>query len=165
VLFRSDVISIGKINDLFDGAGITETHPTKSNANGIDTLIDVLGKPFNGLAYINLVDFDMLWGHRNDPRGFAGGLEYFDSRFNEIVSMLSPGDLFIISADHGCDPTTISTDHSREYVPILAGIAGFERKIGRNIGTRDSFADLGATVLDFFGHSQPNGKSFLKELS
>jgi phosphopentomutase len=157
-----DVIAIGKINDLFDGAGITQTRPTKSNADGIDTLIDVLGKPFDGLAYINLVDFDMLWGHRNDPRGFAGGLEYFDSRLPEILAMFGDRDLFLISADHGCDPTTTSTDHSREYVPILAGIYPFER--GANLGVRGSFADLGATVLGYFRLRQPYGKSFLEEL-
>ncbi len=157
-----DVIAIGKINDLFDGAGVTKTIPTKSNANGIDTLIDVLSRPFDGLAYINLVDFDMLWGHRNDPKGFAGGLEYFDSRLPEILEKLWPGNLFIISADHGCDPTTPSTDHSREYVPILAGIHPFDG--GNGLGVRTSFADLGATVLDFFGLTQPTGKSFLKEI-
>ncbi|HBZ01575.1 MAG TPA: phosphopentomutase [candidate division Zixibacteria bacterium] len=156
------VISIGKINDLFAGSGITENHPTKSNANGVDTLIEILGKSFDGLVYINLVDFDMLWGHRNDVRNFAGGLEYFDTRFPEIKAKLSSKDLFIISADHGCDPTTPSTDHSREYVPILAGL-GMARQ-SKSLEIRKSFADLGATVLDLFGLHQPMGESFLGDL-
>jgi phosphopentomutase len=159
-----DVISIGKIIDLFDGSGITESHPTKSNADGVDTLVKILGRKYNGLVYINLVDFDMLWGHRNDFRGFAGGLEYFDKRLPEITAKLSAGDLFIISADHGCDPTTESTDHSREYVPILAGLSDFAVRRGKSLGTRKTFADLGATVLDFFELHQPMGTSFLGDL-
>ena len=159
-----DVISIGKINDLFAGVGLTASHTTKSNADGVDKLVDILGTSFNGLVYINLVDFDMLWGHRNDFRGFAGGLEYFDSKLGQIISKFNSGDLFIISADHGCDPTTPSTDHSREYVLLLAGLAKFDGKIGKNLGIRGSFADLGATVLDFFGLKQPEGESFLREL-
>jgi phosphopentomutase len=158
------VISIGKINDLFAGKGISESHPTKSNADGVDKLLDILGKPFNGLVYINLVDFDMLWGHRNDVRGFAGGLEYFDKRLPEIIAKLSKGDLFIISADHGCDPTTPSTDHSREYVPILASLCNFNVKWGGPLGTRSSFADLGATVLEHYHLHQPTGQSFMGEL-
>lgn len=158
-----DVISIGKINDLFAGAGITRTYPTKSNAQGIDTLIEVLDTEFDGLIYINLVDFDMLWGHRNDYEGFAGGLEYFDSRFSEILGAFKDEDLLIISADHGCDPTTPSTDHSREYVPVLAGIAPFGKDT-KNLGTRRTFADLGATVLERFGLKQPEGNSFLGDL-
>jgi phosphopentomutase len=159
-----DVISIGKINDLFAGRGITESHPTKSNADGIETLIKILDMDFNGLVYINLVDFDMLWGHRNDYKGFAGGLEYFDGKLDEITARFNPGDLFIISADHGCDPTTPSTDHSREYVLLLAGVTGSVPKIGKNLGVRETFADLGATVLDYFGLKQPVGTSFLGSL-
>ncbi len=158
-----EVISVGKINDLFAGAGITDSYPTESNADGIDTLIELLKTEFNGLLYINLVDFDMLWGHRNDYLGFAGGLEYFDNRLKEILESLKEKDLFIISADHGCDPTTVSTDHSREYVPILAGVAPFGKK-GVNLGIRKTFADLGATTLDYFGLKQPAGLSFLGEL-
>ena len=158
------VISIGKISDLFAGSGITENHPTKSNADGVDKLVEIMGQQFDGLVYINLVDFDMLWGHRNDVRGFADGLEYFDRRFPEIIEKLKRGDLFIISADHGCDPTTPSTDHSREYVPILANLGDFELMRGRPLGTRNSFADLGATVLDFFKLKQPDGTSFLGDL-
>ncbi len=159
-----EVISIGKINDLFNGYGVTESSPTKSNADGIDTLVEAMESRFNGLVYINLVDFDMLWGHRNDIKGFAAGLEYFDSRLNEILSKLIPGDLFMISADHGCDPTTPSTDHSREYVPILARIAASDKHQSSNLGIRESFADLGATVLDYFSLKQPTGKSFLGDL-
>ena len=158
-----DVISIGKINDLFAGSGISRSFPTKSNADGIDTLIEILSTEFKGLVYINLVDFDMLWGHRNDYEGFAGGLEFFDSRLAEILGKLNNGDLFIISADHGCDPTTPSTDHSREYVPVLAGIFPLSSK-GVNLEIRKSFADLGATVLEYFGLKQPRGLSFLGDL-
>ena len=159
-----DVISIGKINDLFAGVGITASHPTKSNADGIGTFIKILDTNFNGLVYINLVDFDMLWGHRNDYRSFAGGLEYFDSKLGDIMSSFQPGDLFIISADHGCDPTTPSTDHSREYVLLLAGIARFDGKIGKNLTVRQTFSDLGATVLEYFGLIQPIGNSFMESL-
>jgi phosphopentomutase len=158
------VISIGKINDLFAGKDITESNPTKSNANGVDKLIEILGRSFDGLVYINLVDFDMLWGHRNDFRSFGGGLEYFDQRLPEIMARFSLGDLFIISADHGCDPTTPSTDHSREYVPILSNLSDFDSHNGKSLGIRKSFADLGATVLDYFGLQQPTGTSFLGEL-
>jgi phosphopentomutase len=160
---RHDVIGIGKISDLFVGSGVTKALPTKTNEDGINTLIDVLGSVFNGLAYINLVDFDMLWGHRNDFKGFADGLVYFDKRLREIKARLRDGDLFMISADHGCDPTTPSTDHSREYVPILAGIYPF-KKPGRPLGIRKTFADIGATVLDHFRLRQPVGESFLSEL-
>ena len=158
-----EVISVGKINDLYAGSGITKTFPTRSNAEGIDTLIEVSKGDFEGIIYINLVDFDMLWGHRNDFEGFAGGLEYFDSRLDEITDALVRDDLFIISADHGCDPTTPSTDHSREYVPVLAGIYPFE-STGKNLGVRKTFADLGATVLDYFGFAQQKGDSFLGDL-
>lgn len=158
-----EVISVGKINDLYAGSGITKSLPTKSNAEGIDTLIEVLKKEFSGLVYINLVDFDMLWGHRNDYKGFARGLEYFDGRLIEIRGRLKKDDLFIISADHGCDPTMPSTDHSREYVPLLAGIYALE-STGKNLGVRKTFADLGATVLDYFELTQPNGESFLGDL-
>lgn len=158
-----EVISVGKIVDLFAGSGITKSFPTRSNSEGIDTLIEVLKGNFNGLVYTNLVDFDMLWGHRNDFAGFARGLEYFDGRLKEIMKVFKDGDLFFISADHGCDPTTPSTDHSREYVPLLAGIYPFE-KTGKNLGVRKSFADLGATVLEYLGLTLPNGDSFLGDI-
>ncbi len=158
-----DVIGIGKIADLFAGHGITRSIPTRNNEDGINRLIEVLDSDFDGLVYINLVDFDMLWGHRNDFHGFAGGLRYFDSRLGEIMGKLRDGDLFIISADHGCDPTTPSTDHSREYVPILAGINPL-RKQGATLGTRRTFADIGATVLEFFSKTQGVGESFLPDL-
>jgi phosphopentomutase len=158
-----DVISIGKIFDLFAGSGITKSIPTVSNEDGIEKLIDTLSREFNGLTYINLVDFDMLWGHRNDYKGFAGGLEFFDSKLNLILDSLIDGDLFLISADHGCDPTTPSTDHSREFVPVLAGIAPFQNP-GSDLKIRDSFADLGATVLEYLNLDQRTGKSFLRSL-
>ena len=156
-----EVISIGKISDLFAGCGITKSIPSISNIDGMNKLIETLRGNFEGLIYINLVDFDMLWGHRNDFSNFARGLEYFDDRIEDIFSGLKDGDLFIISADHGCDPTTPSTDHSREYVPILAGLYPFENKRGANLGERETFADLGASVLDYFGLVQSSGKSFL----
>jgi phosphopentomutase len=159
-----DVIGVGKINDLFAGSGITRSCPTKSNAEGIERLIEILGEDFSGLVYVNLVDFDMLWGHRNDYRGFASGLEFFDGGLDDVLRHFQEGEFFAITADHGCDPTTPSTDHSREYVPVLAGIAPFGKKAGKDLGVRKTFADLGATVLDFFGLRQPRGDSFLKEL-
>jgi phosphopentomutase len=158
-----DVIGIGKIADLFAGSGITKSHPTKSNAYGVDMLLEVLSSQFDGLVYINLVDFDMLWGHRNDIEGFAEGLRYFDGRIGQIIGKLSDGELFIVSADHGCDPTTPSTDHSREYVPVLAGIHPFTTE-GNSLGTRRTFADIGATTLEYFGLKQSTGESFLRRL-
>jgi phosphopentomutase len=161
---KYDVITVGKVDDLFAGRGVTKSRHTKSNAEGIECIIEFLKGEFNGLLFANLVDFDMIWGHRNDIRGFAGGLEYFDSRLPQILATLHNDDLLIISADHGCDPTTPSTDHSREYVPLLAYSPGFT-SIGQNLGTRSTYADIGATISEIFGLTGLKaGESFLKDL-
>jgi phosphopentomutase len=158
------VIGIGKIEDLFAGHGLTESIHTKNNSDGIDKLVEAIKKFEKGLLFINLVDFDMLWGHRNDPQGFASGLKDFDLMLPEVLNLLRSDDLLVITADHGCDPTTPSTDHSREYVPLL--VYGKSIKKGVNLGTRKSFADVGKTIAEIFRVSgTKNGESFLKDLS
>jgi phosphopentomutase len=160
-----DVITVGKVDYLFAGRGVTLAKHTKSNAHGIESTIEVLSNTeFNGMLFVNLVDFDMLWGHRNDVRQFAGGLEYFDSRLPDILSVLRPDDLFIITADHGCDPTTASTDHSREFVPLIA-FTNSSSGQGKNLGVRSTFADIAATIAEIFEiEGIKHGKSFAKEL-
>ncbi|TVX92830.1 phosphopentomutase [Paenibacillus agilis] len=158
-----DVISVGKINDIFSGEGITASYPTKSNAHGIETTIDVMGQSFEGLLFTNLVDFDSLFGHRRDPEGYAGALEEFDAAVPKLLEMTGPDDLLIITADHGNDPIHPGTDHTREYVPLLVYSPSIEP--GRSLGIRATFADLGATVADNFGAKLPEiGTSFLSEL-
>ena len=159
-----DVISVGKIFDIFAGQGFTESHPTVSNDDGMDKTLAIAKRDFNGLCFVNLVDFDMVYGHRNDVAGYARALTAFDKRLGELLPLLRDDDLLIITADHGCDPATPSTDHSREYTPMLA--IGKGLKTGENLGTRESFADIGATVMEWFGESTENifGKSFLKEI-
>jgi phosphopentomutase len=144
-----DVISVGKIKDIFAGKGITEFVYTKGNEEGIEKTISYLKQDFEGLCFINLVDYDMLYGHRNDIDGYARALTYFDGRLPEILAGLREDDILMITADHGCDPGyTVSTDHSREHTPFLM----YGKKITPgNLGTRDTFADIGATVLDYFG--------------
>lgn len=157
------VWSIGKIYDIFAGRGITDFLRTKDNAEGIDQTLQRMEQDFEGLCFTNLVDFDMLYGHRNDIDGYAKALTYFDSRLPEILEKLREEDILMITADHGCDPATPSTDHSREYVPFLA--YGKSLKKGVNLGTRRQFADVGATILDYF--SVPGklcGESFLPKI-
>lgn len=155
-----DVIAVGKINDIFAGKGITESVRTASNEEGIDQTIEYMQKEFEGLCFINLVDYDMLYGHRNDVDGYAKALTYFDQRLPEIINNLKEEDVLIITADHGCDPSTESTDHSREYTPFLMTGPGI--KEGKNLGTRETFADIGATVLEYFNiESRIQGKSML----
>ena len=127
-------------------------------------MISYAERDFNGLCFVNLVDFDMVYGHRNDVAGYARALTAFDRRLGELLPLLREEDLLIITADHGCDPATPSTDHSREYTPMLA--VGKRLKTGENLGTRESFADIGATVLEWFGESTDDifGNSFLKEI-
>ena len=159
-----DVLSVGKIYDIFAGKGLTESRPTTSNEDGMDATMGMANRDFNGLCFVNLVDFDMVYGHRNDIEGYAKAMTAFDKRLGELLSVLREDDLLIITADHGCDPLTPSTDHSREYTPMLA--YGKKLKSGVNLGTRDSFADIGATVLEWFGLPTEAifGKSFLKEI-
>ncbi|MDQ0111604.1 phosphopentomutase [Paenibacillus harenae] len=155
-----DTIAIGKINDIFDGEGITATSPTKSNADGIAKTIEQLGKPFKGLLFTNLVDFDSLYGHRRDPIGYGKALEEFDLAVPDLVQQLGERDLLIVTADHGNDPVHAGTDHTREYVPILLYSPSFMGP--GKLETRTTFSDLGATIADNFGvEAPPNGESFL----
>lgn len=155
-----DVIGVGKINDIFAGKGITEFVRTQDNADGIEKTLEYMEREFNGLCFVNLVDFDMLYGHRNDVAGYAKALTYFDRQLPRILSAMEPEDVLMITADHGCDPGTPSTDHSREYTPFV--MYGKNLAQGKNLGTRDSFSDIGATVLDYFGLSGGiTGKSML----
>lgn len=147
-----DVISVGKIKDIFAGKGITEYVYTKGNAEGIEKTLAYMERDFEGLCFINLVDYDMLYGHRNDIDGYAAALTYFDEKLPQILSKLKEDDVLMITADHGCDPGyTVSTDHSREHTPFIM----YGKSITPvNLGTRDTFADIGATVLDCF-HIKP----------
>ena len=143
------VIGVGKINDIFAGKGITEFVRTSGNAEGIARTLEYLDRDFEGLCFVNLVDFDMLYGHRNDVEGYARALTYFDRHLSQILKKLRPEDVLMITADHGCDPGTPSTDHSREYTPLI--VYGDPVPSGQNWGTRSSFADIGASVLAYFG--------------
>ncbi len=143
------VISVGKIKDIFAGKGITEAVYTKGNEEGIAQTISYLEKDFEGLCFVNLVDYDMLYGHRNDVDGYARALTYFDGKLPEILDRVRAEDILMLTADHGCDPGyKVSTDHSREHTPFLM----YGRHVTpENLGTRETFADIGATVLDYFG--------------
>lgn len=144
-----DVIAVGKIQDIFAGAGITEYVYTSGNAEGIERTLEYLERDFEGLCFINLVDYDMLYGHRRDVEGYAKALTAFDEKLPEIMAKMRPEDILMITADHGCDPAyQATTDHTREYTPFL--MYG-EKVVPRNLGTRESFADIGATVLEYFG--------------
>lgn len=159
-----DVIAVGKINDIFDGEGVTAAYPSKSNEHGIELTIEQLDKDFNGLLFTNLVDFDSLYGHRRDPEGYAKALEVFDKALPQIMERIGPDDLLIISADHGNDPVHAGTDHTREYVPVLIYSPSLQSP-GKSIGVRETYADLGATIADNFGATAPlHGESFLREL-
>jgi phosphopentomutase len=156
------VVAVGKIGDIFDRRGISEDVHTEGNADGLRRTAEILGRMDRGFLFVNLVDFDMLWGHRNDVRGYARGLEDLDRGLPAVLSRLRKGDVLAITADHGCDPTTPATDHSREYVPLLVNVPGRD---GVPLGTRSSFADLGATVAAYFGLRAAEGKSFLDEVT
>lgn len=158
-----EVIAIGKIEDLFSGRGITKAIHTNGNEDGIEKTIEEIKKDSQGLIFTNLVDFDMLYGHRNNIEGYAKALEYFDNMLPEIISNMKETDILIITADHGNDPSTPSTDHSREYIPIL--IYGKQIKENVNIGTRTTYADIGQTVLDILQLPKlTTGKSFKNEI-
>ena len=155
-----DVIAVGKINDIFAGKGVTEFTYTKGNEEGIEKTLEYLGRDFDGLCFINLVDYDMLYGHRRDIDGYAKALSYFDAKLPEIMGAMRDDDVLMITADHGCDPAyTKTTDHTREYTPFIM--------YGKNIkpvnyGTRAGFCDIAATVLDYLGvKSEVSGKSML----
>lgn len=157
------VIGIGKIEDIYGGSGITAATHTKGNMDGVDKTIEYMKRVDKGLIFTNLVDFDTLYGHRNDPKGFAKAIEDFDARLPEIEGLLKEDDLLILTADHGCDPTTESTDHTREFVPLL--VFGKQAKQGADLGTRETFADIGATIAENFGVPNPGiGTSFLQNI-
>lgn len=159
-----DSIAIGKINDIFDGEGVTEVIKTKSNDDGMDKLIALVKSNFTGLSFTNLVDFDALYGHRRNPSGYAHSLEEFDIRLGELLDILPAGDLLILTADHGNDPTAPGTDHTREMVPLLMYSKDF--KHNGILPSTDTFADLGATIADNFNvEIPPNGKSLLNLLN
>lgn len=153
------VAAVGKIEDIFAGKGITVSSHTANNDETIDEVIRFMQKDFDGLIFANLVDFDMLYGHRNDPIKYANAIEQFDRRIPEIMENLDDDDILIITADHGCDPTTPSTDHSREYVPIL--VYGNQCKRGINLGIRKTFADTASTIAEYFCLEWPAGNSYL----
>ena len=156
-------IGVGKIYDIFAGQGITEMVRNKSNADGMEHTLHYAAQDFEGLCFVNLVDFDMLYGHRNDVDGYANALTEFDVQLRQLLPLLRPADLLFITADHGCDPSTPSTDHSREHVPMLA--YGQKIKPGVNIGTRSTYADLAATVAEYLGvTAEMAGESFLNEI-
>ena len=157
------VTSVGKVADLFAGRGISTSNPTKSDADGIDKIEALMGTQAHGMIFANLVDFDAVYGHRNDVAGYAKNLERFDARLAALLPKLKRDDLLVITADHGNDPTTPSTDHSREHVPIL--LKGDRVAGGTDIGTRATFADLGQTLAENFGIGElANGTSFLREI-
>ncbi|HUQ87388.1 MAG TPA: phosphopentomutase, partial [Vicinamibacterales bacterium] len=157
------VTSVGKVADLFAGRGISSSHPTKSDSDGVDKIEAMLDSQSRGLIFANLVDFDAVYGHRNDTPGYAKNLERFDARLANLLPKLRSDDLLVITADHGNDPTTPSTDHSREHVPIL--LAGDRVAAGTDIGTRATFADLGQTLAENFAvGTLANGTSFLRDI-
>lgn len=158
-----DVVAIGKISDIYDGEGVTEAIRTTSNMDGMDKLIETFDKEFTGLSFVNLVDFDALFGHRRDPEGYGKALEEFDERLPEVFEKMQDGDLLIITADHGNDPVHHGTDHTREYVPLLVYSKDMEE--GKELPVSETFADIGATIADNFNVKMPAyGKSFLNQL-
>jgi len=159
---KVDVASVGKIFDVFLGRGIGEHEKTKNNADGMAKTLEMLGDIGAGLLFVNLVDFDQLYGHRNDVEGYAKALEEFDAWLPSLYEKLSPSDLLILTADHGCDPTTPSTDHSREYVPLL--VYRPRNPQGVNLGLRSTLSDIGQTVAENFGAEISEGESFLEAI-
>jgi phosphopentomutase len=157
-----DVVCIGKIASIYDSAGVTQDLTAKNNEQSIDQTIRALQDDTRGLIFSNLVDFDMLYGHRRDTEGYARALEHFDSRWPEIESALGDGDLVIITADHGNDPTYPGTDHTREYAPLI--VYGKRARPGVDLGTRQSLSDVGNTIAENFGVQLAAGKSFLSQI-
>lgn len=158
-----DVLAVGKIEDIYAGEGVTEAVHTVSNMDGVDKTLEYMKRDSKGLIFTNLVDFDMLYGHRNNPEGYKKALEEFDVRLQDIINEMKEEDILIITADHGCDPTTESTDHSREHTPLV--IYGKSIKEGVNLGTRNSFSDIGKTVLDILNiENDIDGESFKENI-
>lgn len=160
----NNVMAVGKIEDIFEGKGVTEAVHTKDNMDGVDKTIEYMKTDKKGLIYTNLVDFDMKWGHRRDVKAYGKGLEDFDVRLLEIMQAMNDDDVLFITADHGCDPTAHGTDHTREYVPFIAYGSAIKKNV--NLGTRKTFADIGQTVAEILGTEKvDNGESFLKKIS
>ena len=158
-----EVAAVGKIEDIYNKKGVTLAVHTKNNMDGVDKTLEYMDTVKEGLIFTNLVDFDMLYGHRNDAKGYGKAIEEFNDRLQEIYAKMTDEDMLILTADHGCDPTTASTDHSREYIPIL--VYGKNLKGNVNLGTRETFADIGKTILDFFNvENELVGKSFLNDI-
>lgn len=154
-----NVIGVGKISDIFAGCGITETHHIKNNSDGMAKTIEIAKRDFSGLCFVNLVDFDMLYGHRNDAKGYTNALNKFDEELAKLIANLNADDVLMITADHGCDPSTPSTDHSREHTPLV--IFGEGIKAGVNLSTRESFADIGKTICEMLEvENDVEGNSF-----
>ena len=159
-----EVAGVGKIEDIFAGVGLTRSRHTTDNDSGVTATIDYIREDFDGLVFANLVDFDMLYGHRNNVEGYKLALEALDSRVPEILAAMRPSDIAVFTADHGCDPTTSSTDHSREYIPILC--YGNRVVPGTNIGVRKSFSDIAATAAEYFGLDHGRfGESFYQQIT
>lgn len=159
-----DVIAIGKISDIYNDEGVTQSLRTKDNMDGMDKLAEVVTRDFEGISFLNLVDFDALYGHRRDPIGYGEALEAFDRRLPEVLDALTTEDLLIITADHGNDPTFPGTDHTREFVPVLAYSPRFT--VGKELPQSETFADIGATIAENFNVSMPKyGRSFLSHLN
>jgi len=150
-----DVISVGKIYDIFDGEGLTESNKSKSSVHGMEQTIEIAGRDFTGLCFVNLVDFDALWGHRRNPEGYAEELEKFDVKLGELLSLLKEDDLLLITADHGNDPTHVGTDHTREKVPFIAYSPSMQGS--GKLADMETFAVVGATIADNFGVEMPEG--------
>jgi phosphopentomutase len=158
-----DVIALGKISDIYDGEGVTKSIRTSSNMDGMDKIVETFDTQFTGLSFLNLVDFDAKYGHRRDPEGYGKALEEFDKRLPEVLEKMQEDDLLLITADHGNDPVHHGTDHTREYVPIIAFHNNIEK--GTSLGILNSFADVGATVAENFNLKEPEiGKSFLNKI-
>ena len=157
------VYGVGKIEDIFAHSGITESNHAAGNPACMQATFEAMDKDFDGLLFVNLVDFDMVYGHRRDVKGYAAALEAFDKQLPDIQAKMGENDLLIITADHGCDPCHTGTDHTREHTPLLV----WSKKMqgGVNLGVRETYADISATVLDFFGLDNPlHGTSFLAEM-
>ena len=157
-----EVAAVGKIEDIYNKKGVTNAVHTKDNMDGVDATLRYMDEVKEGLIFTNLVDFDMLYGHRNDPKGYGKAIEDLDNRLKEIYDKMTEDDILMLTADHGCDPTTESTDHSREYIPLLV----YGNKINPvNIGTREGFTDISKTILDYFNiDNNIDGKSFLSNI-
>lgn len=161
---RMNVAAVGKIEDIFAGEGITDAVHTKDNMDGMEKTLEYMDKIDSGLIFTNLVEFDSKWGHRNDYEGYAIGLEEFDAKLVDVMNKLRDDDMLVINADHGCDPTTKGTDHTREYVPLL--VYGKKLKKNVNLGIRSTFADVGQTIAEIMGVEKLNiGNSFLDKIN